>query len=363
MAKQFSSNTLGGSGNQYYFVSDGSRIRSRVLYRIKSGGRYNYRLTYSNVIASTFADGSKSVANRILPEWTVHSIRVARGDRDCVGEGGDTLDESMLDRFCGVTIGGRSSYEVHSGELFTTDEFEFFAETDEYLCVELEFSGSELPMHEESLLPIFVYNDGWHYCKETPLPSLVACDRQVSKSIAFIGDSITQGIGTKNNSYAHWNAMLAKRLGDKLSYWNLGLGYGRASDVASRGIWFELAASCDVIFICFGVNDLLQVGDEDAIKADLESIVKSYKAMGRTVVIQTLPPFDYVGSLIEKWVEINRFIKQELAKEADFVFDCVPILGKEDAFHLAKYGTHPNEEGCSIWADALFKALPYGLFD
>lgn len=363
MARQFSSNTLGGSGSQYFFVSDGHRRISRVFYKITAGGKYNYRLTYSNTVASTFADGSVSAANRILPEWTVHSIRVARGKRDCIGVHGDTLDESLLEEFTSVTVGGQSSYVVQAGEVFTTDGFELDAETDEYLCVELEFSGSEMPMHEESLLPIFVYRDGWHYCKSTPVPSLVACDRQVSKRVTFIGDSITQGIGTRNNSYAHWNALLTKKLGSAHSFWNLGLGYGRASDAASRGVWFELATACDVIFVCFGVNDLLQVGDADAIKADLATIVKGCKDMGLAVVVQTLPPFDYVGSLIDKWAEINRFIKQELAKEADFVFDCVPILGKADAPHLAKYGGHPNEEGCLKWADALFEALPDRLFD
>ena len=33
--------------------------------------------------------------------------------------------------------------------------------------------------------------------------------------VLLIGDSITQGIGTKLNSYLHWNAILSEKLGEE----------------------------------------------------------------------------------------------------------------------------------------------------
>ncbi|MFQ9798502.1 MAG: SGNH/GDSL hydrolase family protein [Clostridia bacterium] len=114
----------------------------------------------------------------------------------------------------------------------------------------------------------------------------------------------------------------------------------------------------DVVVVCYGVNDLFQSGDEEQIKRDLSEIVSKLQSAGTKVVIQTIPPFDYSGILIEKWNHINQYIVQVLSKRADGVFDVVPVLAKDDGHpYLAKFGGHPNAEGCGAWAEALYPVM------
>ena len=62
----YSSNTLAGSGNQYYFTTGDDKIhRGRIYYKIFAGGTYNYSLLFSNIIDSTYADGKVSHCNMI----------------------------------------------------------------------------------------------------------------------------------------------------------------------------------------------------------------------------------------------------------------------------------------------------------
>ena len=172
-----------------------------------------------------------------------------------------------------------------------------------------------------------------------------------------MGDSITQGIGTPINSYAHWGAVFAGLLGNKYAYWNLGLGYGRADDAASDGMWLYKAKQNDIVFVCYGVNDIHQGYSVDSIKKNLQTIVDRLHAAGVRVIMQTVPPFDYSEEYRGIWKEINAFILHDI-KHADLVFDCAKHLAKsEEEPHMAKYGGHPDSEGCEVWAKALFEAI------
>ena len=51
----FTSNTLGGTGNQLFFRDEAAAARTgRIYYRIFHGGRYRYSLLFSNIIDSTY---------------------------------------------------------------------------------------------------------------------------------------------------------------------------------------------------------------------------------------------------------------------------------------------------------------------
>lgn len=360
----YASNTLASSGNQYYFETDARIIqKGRVFYKLACGGRYKYSLLFTNIIDSTYSDGSKSRKNLVCGEWVIHKASVAQCkkdifDRDFLSGDGAQDINAGIGGFKQLTFNGNYEKAVTAGEVFYCDSFEFTAEKDEYLCFEMEFSGAMLPYHEESIIPIFKCIDGkWIYDKTMPLPACVGCDRSVKAKIGFLGDSITQGIGTEINSYKHWNALIAEKHGTDYSYWNLGIGFGRANDAADKGIWLKKALMNDIVFVCFGVNDILQGFGADDVKRDLDIIADTLLGAGKTVVFQTLPPFNYWGDLIGKWQEINRYIKEDIAKRAAFVFDCVPILGEGEFMHCSKYGGHPNETGCGLWADALYRAL------
>ncbi len=80
--------------------------------------------------------------------------------------------------------------------------------------------------------------------------------------------------------------------------------------------------------------------------------------MGKTVILQTVPPFDYKGENIEKWHRINKHIKNVLSAKAALIFDNSSVLSKSDEEkHMLRFGGHPNEEGCALWADSLYEAV------
>lgn len=365
--ENFKSNTYAGSGNQLYFTMDENEIRTgRAFYKISVGGKYNYSILFSNIIDSTFADGSISQKNLVCDEWTIHGMKIGKCDKfnsykelsDLIMDDNNENSDIVVNDFIDITFNGQKSKKVMPGEFFSSDPVMSEFEKDEYICLEITFSGKTIPYHEETLLPVFVKDEEeWKYSKFMPFAGMIGCDRNVKSKIAYMGDSITQGIGTKPNSYLHWNAIFSEKAGSDYSYWNLGIGYGRASDAASNGAWLYKAKQNDIIFVCYGVNDILQNQPEEQIKADLTNIVTLLKNAGKKVILQTIPPFNYQGEDIKKWERLNLYILTQLKDKVDFVFDNTRILGKKEKPSNAEYGGHPDEKGCKLWAEALFKEI------
>lgn len=373
--EKYTSNTCAGSGNQHFFKMEKDEIRTgRVFYKIFAGGEYNYSVLFSNIIDSTFADGSVSHKNLVCDSWKIISAKIGKCkqitdekefcDLTVADEENKNADIIVSD-FQQITFGGSITKDVMPGEFFSCDPVKCSFKAGEYLCLEITFSGTMIPYHEESMLPVFIKTEnGWEYSRYMPFAGMIGCDRKTDAKIAFFGDSITQGIGPKPNSYKHWNALLADRLGDKYAYWNIGLGFGRANDGASDGAWLFKARQNDVIAVCFGVNDLNRGFSENQIKSDLTYIVETLKNEGKKVVLQTIPPFDYKPEIAEIWQNVNMYIKTKLALKADIVFDVVPVLAKDGKEpHKTKFGGHPNEEGSALWADALYEKMKVFLED
>ena len=350
----FTSCTAAGSGSQNWFAPDdpNGRIACRVYYRL-SRDVHTCALLYSNLIDSTFADGAHSRSGFVPGPWRIHALRA--GVVSACG-----LDEAAEPAaFAQVTFSGCETRDVNPGEIFSTDPFNLSGRKGEYLCVETVFSGARVPCHTESLLPAFRLSGGvWEHSTDIPFPSMVGAARGEEFRLGFWGDSITQGIGTPPNSYAHVTALVQEALGAKCAVWNLGLGYGRAHDAALDGGWAYKARQNDAVCVCFGVNDILHDGRSDQLMADLEHIVRGLKEGGVKVVIQTVPPFDYNPEQAERWARVNGFIRNDLARAADAVFDTVPVLSKgPDMPHMARYGAHPDEEGNAAWARALLPLI------
>ncbi len=351
--KKYSSNTLAGSGNQFFFYNENKQpTRSCALYKVTNDGEYPYSFLLSNTIDSTFSDGAISQKNLVIDTWTIEEMRAGVCSQ-CDEKTFEYPQNMKQVLFCGET-----KKVVNPAELFCTDPVTLNAKSGEYICIEIVFSGDMIPYHEESLVPSFIFNNGeWIISKMHPFVSMVGIQRPAKKRIAFFGDSITQGVGTPINSYQHWNAVFANLLGNEYAYWNLGLGYGRADDAASNGMWLYKAKQNDIVFVCFGVNDIHHGYSADAIKKNLQITVDKLHNSGARVIVQTVPPYDYSESNRITWEKVNDFIKHEL-KNAEFVFDCVKYLGKSDSEpHMAKYGGHPDSNGCKIWGEALFEAV------
>lgn len=368
--EKYTSNTCAGSGNQLFFkMKDGEVRTGRVFYKIFAGGEYNYSILFSNIMDSTFAKGERSHKNLICDSWQIINTKIGKckeipQDKEpevltMADKGDNKAADIIVSDLKDITFNGSISKEVMPGEFFSSDPIKYFFEKDEYLCLEITFSGNMIPYHEETLSPVYVKTEnGWKYSNQMPFAGMIGCDRKADARIAFLGDSITQGIGAPKNSYKHWNAVLAEKLGEKYAYWNIGLGFGRANDAASDGAWLFKARQNDIVVVCYGVNDLIQGFSEKQIKDDLAYIVKNLKKSGKKVVLQTIPPFDYTPEIAEKWQNINAYIKNELSLKADLVFDIVPILAESKQNpHKAKFGGHPDANGSALWAEAFYEKL------
>ena len=75
----------------------------------------------------------------------------------------------------------------------------------DYLCVQIAFRGSRIPCHPEINIPSFV-KDGSRFVPSeyVPVPNMIGARRNVKARVGFLGDSITQGLGTDLDSYDHW---------------------------------------------------------------------------------------------------------------------------------------------------------------
>ena len=357
--KEYVSNSYAGTQNHFFYrPAEGEILTGRSFYKISAGGEYNYSLLFSNTIDGTLADGSESHRNLICDGYTIHSAKIGKCKQMKTGEAATDYSDVCVTDFVDVTFDGKRSKEVMPGAFFTTDPVKLYFDKGDFLCLEIEFSGEMIPYNQDSVVAACVkQNDEWVHCKQQPVVSMVGCDREVTKRVAYLGDSITQGVCTTFNGYKQWNALLSEYLGDKYAYWNLGIGYGRASDAATDSAWLYKAKQNDIIFVCFGVNDLYRENNPEKLKKDLTYIVETLKALGKTVIIQTIPPYDYEGELIDAWADVCDYIRTELSKKADLMFDVVPIIGQSDKPNMAKYGGHPNDEGCAAWADELYEKV------
>ena len=351
----YTSNTLAAAANQHFFINEDAEkeLTSRVFYKIFAGGKYNYSFLFSNIIDSTYADGSVSHMNLVCDEWEIVSSRVAIVD-DC---NMTTMPE--VKGFVPVTFGGKAGKTVAPGEFFSSDPISLAPEKGQFFCLEITFKGRMIPYHEESIIPIFALEDGeWKYCRKMPLACMVGCDRPVKTKVGFIGDSITQGIGTPKNSYDHYAAVVADLVGEENSYWDIGIGYGRGNDAATDGAWLFKAKQLDVITVCFGVNDICRGFTAEQIINSLETIMAKLHAAGVKVIMQTIPPFDYSGARIEIWNKVNDHIMTSMAERAEGVFDVRNVLSKSaEEPYMAKFGGHPDSVGNGIWGRELYKTV------
>lgn len=339
--RSFASDCTAGCGNQLLTRLEAPVTKTgRCWFRLSRGGE-NYALLFSNQIDSTYDDGSISKANDVGGEWQIESMRL--GLCKSVGEAPLAWQQ--------VTFGGQTHKPVSGPDAFATDPVPLHAKAGDCVCYEITLTGSCYPYHEEAVLTMVPD-------KQMPLPLMIGCDRPVSQKVGFLGDSITQGCGTEDDSYTHWVAKIAENLPADSSVWDLGIGYARAKDAATDGGWLARAKQCDTVHVCFGVNDVLRGRKAESILQDLKTILTKLKAANSRVILLTLPPFDLEGDQRIQWEKANAAIRSSLCKEADGLFDIAAVLGQPAPNeNLCIYGGHPNAEGCRLVAEAYLKQM------
>ena len=148
--KEFTSNTLAGSANQAVFSLQPEETRiGRVFYQIHVPGTYRYSLLFSNILDSTYSDGSLCNCNQVLPSWQILQLRVGKCSHldaatfqlpgAYLPESGKDCPKIQLEQvkdFVTLTFEGKQEKTVAPGEFFSTDPVELTFEEGEYLCLE-----------------------------------------------------------------------------------------------------------------------------------------------------------------------------------------------------------------------------------
>lgn len=342
----YASATLAGCANQHYCKRDNpdEQTTMRAYIRLNHSKADTYRLWFSNALDSTYGHVETPMCNVMCDTWAILSLSAAVVP-DCKTDAEPNVR---------ITINGNPSHSVQPGSLFATDPFQLQNAGGKYLLLEMTFSGPVIPMHPETLIPVFrKTSSGWKEDVSMPLPIRTEALKKVRKHIAFVGDSITQGIGT-GDAYSHYGAVLAKELGSTCSYWNLGIGYARASDLATDGYWMYRVKQNDLIILMIGVNDILCNTDATSLCKNCKRILLTLKDAGCKVLLLSVPPFDYTEEQKEVWDMVNFFLQDELSRYADGFFDTSSVLCADPTEPWKPgYGAHPNAEGHAKLAEAI----------
>lgn len=360
MFKTYPSNIASGTSHNYMLCYDApTKLRARGYFRTLSSVPDTWRFWFSNAVDTTYADGEIGFPDRLGGDWRILSARIGDGGVYTCGEMPTPVP---VTGWTAVTFDGQAGRNVTPGERFWSDEVTFTLPEGHYLVWEWELEGKEIPCTPDSQAPTFVATDGGElsFQPECPLPDLFGAKREVKGRVAFWGDSITQGCGTRNNYYENWAARIALALGKDYSFWNIGLGWARGSDGAYHEFWKYKAAQVDTVCIVHGVNDnnsgAYQRGrgdSADEILTTLETNIRYLQSKGIRVILFTVPPFEYPGDRYMVWKTL-RYAYPAVAKEMGVeLFDFAATLDARPPYgNRFVYGAHPDGEGGRIAAEA-----------
>ncbi len=356
MFHRYVSNTPVGTGTNFILETGAPHpIRARAFLRPEVCGTFRWRLFWVNSVNSTFADGAVAFRNKSGGSWEIRSVRMAV----CTGEAG--TDE--LTDFVPVTFDGSRTRSVSPDERFWSDEFVFTVPEGARIVYDCELYGDGVPCTPDSRVTAFL-DEGDGYKTEDscrcPLPALFGCDRPVKKTVAFLGDSITQGCGTGRDQYESWCARIAAMLAPDYAVWNLGLGWGRAADALTDESWLYKAKQADIVVLTLGVNDLLHGAYHEGhpstageVVAALDALIVRLQSAGCTVILSTLPPFSFSPEGEKEWRAVELAIRPLAALHGCRVYDIESSLDATLTLgNVFPFGAHPDGRGGEAAAEA-----------
>ncbi len=356
------SNTVIATGSNTA-VPDAQSITYRAWIPTEVSGAFEYCFYFSNVIDSTWDDGSDTHAGMSGGAFTI--------ERASVADGGTVFDANISpETSAAVTFSGNASKDVAPDEVFWSDPVDFDVPDGHYLLWEWTVTGTTIPATRMSNLA-YAYADsgdgkGFIYTNEIPLPKLFGCKRENTTRIVTLGDSVTQGCGTTDFETQFWAAQLLEQLGtENYSLWNLGLGYARGTDCATEGDWLNrAAASADIVTIAYGINDIIsgpygenRHASADEIETAVRTVAKPFQTYGIETILWNIPPFDLSAELEPIRLEYNEKATQIASDCGATLFDAAELLKDPADASKTVYGQHPDDTGCAVIADALTELL------
>lgn len=348
MFKKYVSNTSCANGTSYLIESTNGKKEYRVYIKPLVYGSFKWRFFFINSVNSTFAQGELTHANMPGGNWNIH--------RAGVGISSSLDANEPLESITSVTFGGSPSKAVAPDEKFWSDEISLEI-NDGYLVWEWEIEGENIPSMPDEIYSAFSRSEAgaWESEWNKAMPCLFGCARPYKKRVAFLGDSITAGCGTKKDAYEMWVGRIAEAIKDDYPVWNLGLGFGRGSDCASDGSWLYKAKQADVVVITYGVNDILsgqyakgRGSSAGEIVEWTELMVTKLQEAGIDVIIATIPPFCYDNRQRWEWRCANLGLMTLAKQRGCRIYDIESSLDTEPLKGDYPYGEHPNGEGCRL---------------
>lgn len=358
----YQSNSITPSSCNYALKSpDGKPVRQtfRGVYKIQEYGELEYKFYFSNNVDSTFSNGSHSYRNMPTEGFQIVSASVGTSR---VSQGIGTIND-----FKTLTFDGKTERSVAAHETFWSDAITLKVASSSYLVFEwtVEYTVIAATNSENASCFLYDYSGGrLTLTQSAPMPALIGAKRDNDLRVAFIGDSITMGIGTGVGTHRFWAAKIADKAGTDISFWNLGVGFARANDAVNSPAWLEKAKNNDLVVICFGVNDIEggiynHSGQRTAkqVADDINTIATACKEAGCEVIVFSTPPFTYSSAMkVKIWQELTVQLKELCEDKGYDFFDFASYLGTPDDPSKPAYGGHPNAEGCEVVANAFIES-------
>lgn len=356
------SNTVIATGSNTV-IPEAQSVTYRAWIPTEVSGELEYCFYFSNVVDSTWDDGSKAYAGMPGGAFTIESASVS--------DGGTEFEANLQpESTAAVTFSGKASKEVAPDEIFWSDPVTFDVPEGHYLLWEWTLTGTNIPAIAMSNLA-YSYAEkgdgkGFLYAGDIPLPKLFGCKRDVKTRIVTLGDSLTQGCGTTEFESQFWAAKLLDQLGtEDYSLWNLGLGYSRGTDCALGGDWLDRAvAAADVVTIAYGINDIISGpyggnghASANEIEAAVRQITKPFQAYDIDTVLWNIPPFDLSAELEPIRTEYNSTAGEIASDCGAVLFDAAELLKDPADASKTVHGQHPDDMGCEILADHLTEVI------
>ncbi|XOB61250.1 arylesterase [Campylobacterota bacterium DY0563] len=177
-----------------------------------------------------------------------------------------------------------------------------------------------------------------------------------AKSILFLGDSLTEGLGvSKTEAYPHLvEELVKKRLNKNIDAINGGVSGSTISDGLSRLEWY-LRTNPDIVFVALGANDGLRGLNLKESQKNLEKIIDEALKSGAKVLLagMLLPP-NYGKEYSEDFK--NMFIKVKDKYKLKFMPFLLKDVAGEQELNQAD-GIHPTSQGYKIIANQVFEFL------
>ena len=363
----WSASVLGIPGNELVAPAGPILNTYRTFVRPRAAGAAQWVFWTSNATDSTFGPGVPH-PNQTGAAWRIEAAYAGDGGTDRTGVVAGTAIP--------LTFGGGASKDVQPGERFWSDPITLDLPAGHSLvftwALSTSVGGPSIPGTSAPFLTSYIAagknlaaqdaNTGFGASTDLLVaPQMFASDRPITSRLCFLGDSITQGIGSTRDSYGYWVAKIADGLGPDVGVWNLGSGWARAADAASDGYWLAKAKQCSEVAVILGINDILNSSrTADQILADLTTVLGALKAHDpatRTILF-TVPTFNLGGGNYATWKQVNDTIRAAPLPGADRVFDIAAVESRpapDDGQLMVGYSNgdgHPNDTAGTAIADA-----------